>query len=207
MCRAATRRVRRRSSSSRHRRRPDVQDASTTLRLSSARKTSAGSSPRNPLCTFGGSSRGPGTGVAPRSWFSEVKSAFVRDQAPDSEKCLVFGDLLTGPARNWCRHLSRSTRSDGKGLAKSFQIQYCGRGVSVARQYYHARKRSDESPLEYLYRLNVDGLRAQLSITAGSTEARREHVDHFIETLDDRDLANQLALLRIPDADTLEETL
>ncbi|POM71576.1 LOW QUALITY PROTEIN: Hypothetical protein PHPALM_11843 [Phytophthora palmivora] len=27
-------------------------------------------------------------------------------------------------------------------------------GVPVARQYYHARKRSDESPLEYLYRLN-----------------------------------------------------
>ncbi|GMF22422.1 unnamed protein product [Phytophthora fragariaefolia] len=142
-----------------------------------------------------------------RSWFSKVKSAFVRDQAPDSEKCIVFGDLLTGPARNWYRQLSRSTRSDWKGLAKSFQIPYCGRGVSVARQYYHARKRSDESPLEYLYRLNVAGLRAQLSIKDGSTEARREHVDHFIETLEDRDLANQLALLRIPDADTLEETL
>ncbi|GMF33489.1 unnamed protein product [Phytophthora fragariaefolia] len=28
-----------------------------------------------------------------RSWFSKVKSAFMRDQAPDSEKCLVFGDL------------------------------------------------------------------------------------------------------------------
>ncbi|GMF46594.1 unnamed protein product [Phytophthora fragariaefolia] len=100
-----------------------------------------------------------------RSWFSKVKFAFVRDQAPDSEKCFVFGDLLARPARNWYWQLSRSTRCDWKGLAKSFQIQYCGRG------------------------------------------ARREHVDHFIETLDDRDLASQLALLRIPDADTLEETL
>ncbi|GMF29865.1 unnamed protein product [Phytophthora lilii] len=36
---------------------------------------------------------------------------------------------------------------------------------------------------------------------------RREHVEHFIETLDDRDLADQLALLRIPDADALEDTL
>ncbi|GMF41094.1 unnamed protein product [Phytophthora fragariaefolia] len=98
-----------------------------------------------------------------RSWFSKVKYPFVRDQAPDSEKCLVFGDVLTGPARNWYRQLSRSTRSDWKGLAKRFQIQYCGRGVSVARQYYHARKRSDESP-EYLYRLNVVGLWTQLSI-------------------------------------------
>ncbi|GMF44442.1 unnamed protein product [Phytophthora fragariaefolia] len=37
--------------------------------------------------------------------------------------------------------------------------------------------------------------------------ARREHAEHFIETLDDRDLADQLALLRIPDANTLEEVL
>uniref|UniRef100_H3H647 Retrotransposon gag domain-containing protein n=1 Tax=Phytophthora ramorum TaxID=164328 RepID=H3H647_PHYRM len=142
-----------------------------------------------------------------RSWFGKLKSAFVRDQAPDGEKCLVFGDLLTGPARNWYRQLSRTTRGNWKSLSKNFQTQYCGRGVSVARQYYHARKRSDESPLEYLHRLNVAGLRAQLSIKDESIEVRREHVDHFIETLDDRDLASQLALLRIPDADTLEETL
>ncbi|POM72278.1 LOW QUALITY PROTEIN: Hypothetical protein PHPALM_11032, partial [Phytophthora palmivora] len=92
-----------------------------------------------------------------RAWLNKVKSAFVRDQAPDEEK-----------------------------------------------QYYHARKRSDESPLEYLYRLNVAGLRAHLQIKDGPAEVRREHVEHFIETLDDRDLADHLALLRIPDADTLE---
>ncbi|KAJ8546781.1 hypothetical protein ON010_g11455 [Phytophthora cinnamomi] len=142
-----------------------------------------------------------------RSWISKVKSAFVRDQAPDEEKCLVIGDLLTGPARNWYHQLSRTTRSSCKDLHQSFQIQYCGRGVSVARQYCHARQRSGESPLKYLHRLNVDGLRARLQVTDGSPDVRREHVEHFIETLDDRDLADQFALLRIPDADTLEEVL
>ncbi|KAE9283449.1 hypothetical protein PF001_g22846 [Phytophthora fragariae] len=142
-----------------------------------------------------------------RSWVGKVKSAFVRDQAPDEEKCLVFGYLLTGPARNWYRQLNRTTRSTWKDLFQSFQVQYCGRGVSVARQSYHARKRSDESPLEYLHRLNVAGLRARIQVKYGPSEVRREHVDHFIETLDDRDLADQLALLRIPDADTLEEVL
>ncbi|KAJ8559137.1 hypothetical protein ON010_g8310 [Phytophthora cinnamomi] len=111
-----------------------------------------------------------------RSWISKVKSAFVRDQAPDEEKCLVIGDLLTG---SW------------KDQHQSFQIQYCGRGVSVARQYYHARKRSDESPLEYLYHHNVAGLRARLQVKDGSTDVRREHVEYFIEMLDDRDLADQ----------------
>ncbi|POM72519.1 Hypothetical protein PHPALM_10752, partial [Phytophthora palmivora] len=142
-----------------------------------------------------------------RSWLGKAKSAFVRDQAPDSEKCLVFGDLLTGPARNWYRQLSRSTRSNWKELLGSFQTQYCGRGVSVARQYYHARKRSDESPLEYLHRLNVAGMRAKLQIKDGPGATRREHVEHFIETLDDRELADQLALLRLADAEVLEETL
>ena len=35
-----------------------------------------------------------------RSWMIKLKSAILRDQAPDEEKCFVFGDLLTGPARN-----------------------------------------------------------------------------------------------------------
>ncbi|EGZ23324.1 hypothetical protein PHYSODRAFT_263366 [Phytophthora sojae] len=142
-----------------------------------------------------------------RAWVSKVRLAFVRDQAPDDEKCLVFGDLLTGPARNWCRQLSRTTRTTWKDLLQSFQLQYCGRGVSVARQYYHARKRSDESPLEYLHRLNVADLRTRLQVKDGPPDVHREHVEHFIETLDDRDLADQFALLRIPDADTLEEVL
>ncbi|KAE8976223.1 hypothetical protein PR002_g25372 [Phytophthora rubi] len=117
-----------------------------------------------------------------RSWVGKVKSAFIHDQASDEEN-------------TW------------KDLFQSFQVQYCGRGVSVARQYYHARKRSDESPLEDLHRLNVAGLRARVQVKDGPSEVRREHVDHFIETLDDRDLADQLALLRVPDADTLEEVL
>ena len=35
-----------------------------------------------------------------RTWLSTVKTAFTRDQAPDDEKCRVFGGLLTGPAQN-----------------------------------------------------------------------------------------------------------
>ncbi|GMF20526.1 unnamed protein product [Phytophthora fragariaefolia] len=97
--------------------------------------------------------------------------------------------------------------SNWKCLLEGFLVQYCGRVVSVARQYYHARKRSDESPLEYLHRLNVAGMRAKLPIKDGSAAAHREHVEHFIETLNDRELADQLALLRLADADVLEDTL
>ncbi|POM61331.1 LOW QUALITY PROTEIN: hypothetical protein PHPALM_29669 [Phytophthora palmivora] len=65
--------------------------------------------------------------------------------------------------------------------------------IGVARQYYHARRRPEESPLDYLYRLNVAGLRAKLKIKDGNAKDRREH----IETLEDQDLADRLTLLRL----------
>ncbi|GMF45628.1 unnamed protein product [Phytophthora fragariaefolia] len=150
-----------------------------------------------------------------QSFFDTAMERFLKEQQQASSNLLAAApgpaDSKLSGAQNLDMKSVGSAHShlsnDWKGLAKSFQTQYFGRGVSVARQYYHARKRSDDSPLESLYRLNVAGLRAQLSIKDGSTEARREPVDHFIETLEDRDLVNQLALLRIPEADTLEETL
>ncbi|OWY95992.1 LOW QUALITY PROTEIN: reverse transcriptase, partial [Phytophthora megakarya] len=142
-----------------------------------------------------------------RAWISKVKSVFMRDQASDDEKCLTFAELLAGSAKDWYRQLSRTTRNKWSDLLHSFQIQYCGLGVSVARQYYHMRRRSDESPLDYLYRLHVAGLRARLKIKDGSAKERREHVDHYIETLEDEDLAERLTLLRLTDADDLEDVL
>ncbi|OWY96909.1 LOW QUALITY PROTEIN: hypothetical protein PHMEG_00032701 [Phytophthora megakarya] len=53
------------------------------------------------------------------------------------------------------------------------------------------------APLEYRYRLNVVALRAKLKIKDGNPKARREHVDHYIETLGDPELADRLTLLRL----------
>ncbi|OWZ12351.1 hypothetical protein PHMEG_00014508 [Phytophthora megakarya] len=92
-------------------------------------------------------------------------------------------------------------------LLESFQTQYGGLGMSVAWQYYHTRKRSEETPLDYLYRLNVAALRAKLKIKDGTPKALREHVDHYIETLGDPELADRLTLLRLADVDELEEVL
>jgi hypothetical protein len=142
-----------------------------------------------------------------RGWISKVKSAFTRDQATDEEKCLTLADLLTGPAKNWYRQLGRSTRTKWSDLLRSLRKQYCGLGVSVAWQYYHACKRSEETSLEYLHRLNVAGMRARLKIKDGNAKARLEHVEHFIDTLGDPDLADQLAMLRLSDADRLEDVL
>ncbi|ETO70206.1 hypothetical protein F444_13291 [Phytophthora nicotianae P1976] len=102
-----------------------------------------------------------------RAWIGKVKSAFVRDQAPDDEKCLVLGGLFTGPVRN-CSGDSASRSRDNTTM----------RGSAL-----------------------------KLRVKSGPSNVRREHIEHFIETLDDRDQADQLALLRISGADALEEVL
>ncbi|OWZ01918.1 hypothetical protein PHMEG_00026618 [Phytophthora megakarya] len=125
-----------------------------------------------------------------RAWIGKVKSAFQRDQATEEEKCLTFADLMVGPAKNGHRQLCRTTKTKWADLLESFQTQYCNLGMSVAWQYYHARKRSEETPLDYLYRLNVAALRAKHKIKDGNQKVRREHIDHYIETLGDPELAD-----------------
>uniref|UniRef100_A0AAV1TP89 CCHC-type domain-containing protein n=1 Tax=Peronospora matthiolae TaxID=2874970 RepID=A0AAV1TP89_9STRA len=50
-------------------------------------------------------------------------------------------------------------------------------------------------------------MRAKIHVKDGNVADRREHVEHYIETLDDHDLAKQLTLLRLDDVLTLELTL
>ncbi|OWZ08720.1 hypothetical protein PHMEG_00018690 [Phytophthora megakarya] len=145
--------------------------------------------------------------VRARAWIGKVKSAFQWDQAIEEEKYLTFADLMVGSAKNWYRQLNRTTKTKWADLLESSPAQYCDLGMSVAWQYYHARKRSEETPLDYLYRLNVAALRAKLKIKGGNPKARREHVDHYIETFGDPELADRLTLLRLADVDKLEAEL
>ncbi|OWZ12946.1 hypothetical protein PHMEG_00013817 [Phytophthora megakarya] len=71
-------------------------------------------------------------------------------------------------------------------------------GSAKNRQYYHTRRRTDDSTLNYLYRLNV---RARFKIKDGNAEDRRVHVDHSLETLEDEDLA-ELRPFQIQAADS-----
>ncbi|OWZ05141.1 hypothetical protein PHMEG_00022824 [Phytophthora megakarya] len=130
-----------------------------------------------------------------RAWIGKVRSAFQRNQATEEEKCLTFADPMVVSAKNWHRQLSRTTKTKWADLRESFQTQYCGLGIS------------EETPLDYLYRLNVAALRAKLKIKDENPKARREHVDHYIETLGDPELADRLTLLRLADVDELEEGL
>ena len=82
--------------------------------------------------------------------------------------------------------------------------------MCVARQYYLARKRSEETPLDYLHRLNVVAKHAKIAITKerlATSATRREHVEYFLTTMDGHDLAKQLTLLRSMYIDKMKENL
>ncbi|OWZ05282.1 hypothetical protein PHMEG_00022658 [Phytophthora megakarya] len=70
-----------------------------------------------------------------------------------------------GSARPSCWIREEQIHNKWSDLLRSFQIQYCGFVVSVARQNYHTRRGADESPLDYLYRPNMAGLSARLKVT------------------------------------------
>ena len=78
-------------------------------------------------------------------------------------------------------------------------------GISVGRRYYQARKRLNETSMEYLFRLNVAAIRSKILIRDGSLAIRKKHVNHYIGTLNDRDPVRMLTMLRLGDADDLKE--
>jgi hypothetical protein len=125
--------------------------------------------------------------------------------AQPSQDCALFGDLMAGPARQLYLQLIRNVKKSWSDLMEQFRIQYCGKGVLMASRYYHATKRPDETPLEYLYRLNVAGI----GYGYGSAVEKREHVELFINTLgsSEQELSSRLALMEVPDAATLEKKL
>ncbi|KAE9114195.1 hypothetical protein PF007_g10470 [Phytophthora fragariae] len=69
--------------------------------------------------------------------------------------------------------------------------------------------RPDETPLDYLYRLNVTGLRTNVPYADGSTEEKRGHVEHFIRTLNtqEAEFASRLTLMEVADSEALEKKL
>ncbi|GMF63900.1 unnamed protein product [Phytophthora fragariaefolia] len=143
------------------------------------------------------------------AWLNRLKSAARRDAMTGEEVCAPFSDLMNGPARQWYLQLSKKVRKTWPDLMEQFRIQYCGKGISMASRYYHAAKHADETPLEYLYRLNVAGLRANIPYMDGTAEEKREHVELLINTLEhqEEELASRLTLMEVPDSVALEKKL
>jgi hypothetical protein len=126
-----------------------------------------------------------------RSWLSTVRSAFRRDQLTPGEACLHFPDLLSDHAKNWYRQLPKDIRRSWPSLQEAFEDEYCGSSMAPLQKYYLMSRKSSETPLDYLYRLNVQAIEAGVSYETFKAQA---HIKHFIMTCDDANLARHFSL-------------
>ena len=85
-------------------------------------------------------------------------------------------------------------------------VQYGRYGMSSRRRYYHLRRQSKRPRYNICTSQMWQG-RAKVAFRDRSPACQREHVEHFINTLDDRELEKQLTLLRLHDANTMENFL
>ncbi|KAJ0391433.1 hypothetical protein ATCC90586_011285 [Pythium insidiosum] len=140
-----------------------------------------------------------------KSWLSSVRAAFRRDQLTPGEACMQFPELLTDRAKTWYRQLSRETRKSWPDLQKAFELEYCGLAITAQQKYYELRRKSSEEPLDYLYRMNVQAMEAKIDYA--QVDTGRFHVQHFINTCEDPDLARQLGGLRLTSEADLRDVL
>ncbi|KAJ0390453.1 hypothetical protein P43SY_011319 [Pythium insidiosum] len=140
-----------------------------------------------------------------KAWLSSVRAAFRRDPFTDGECCLHLPDLLSDRSKTWYRQLPRTVRADWGRLQAEFEQEYCGATVTPQQRYFEMRRRPNEEPIDYLYRLNVQAREAGLAYDR--PENARPHVRQFISSCEDPELARQLAGLRLSNEEELRDVL
>ncbi|POM62869.1 hypothetical protein PHPALM_27917 [Phytophthora palmivora] len=99
-----------------------------------------------------------------------------------NEWCLAFELRLQDGALQWYRQLPRKT---------------------LAR-YYSAKRKDKEHVSDYLNRLNGYARNAGVQFENGGRDAK-DHVEHFLDTCDDRGLEERLCHVRVKDSYDLED--
>jgi hypothetical protein len=143
-----------------------------------------------------------------RGWLTRLSRAGRREQFTADEMLDLFTDNLVGTARNWFKQLPKQIRRSWSLTLEQFQIQYYDRGTVDPEKYYGLHRRGDETPFEYLYRLNVAAKEAKICYGAnGSAQEQRNHVHRFFNSVDDADLVRTLVIRDIRTAKELESAL
>ncbi|OWY92667.1 LOW QUALITY PROTEIN: hypothetical protein PHMEG_00038241 [Phytophthora megakarya] len=123
------------------------------------------------------------------------------------------------PPNDWCmtfelrrslvlyRQLPRKTRRTWKLLSDAFIKYYCSKSNQPAKARYYSAKREDkEHVCDYLNRPNGYARNAGVQFENGGREAKG-HVEHFLDTCDDRGLEERLCHVRVKDIHDLEDMI
>ncbi|OWY97219.1 LOW QUALITY PROTEIN: hypothetical protein PHMEG_00032309 [Phytophthora megakarya] len=130
-----------------------------------------------------------------RTFIYEMKETHT----PPNDWCMAFELSLQDGALHWYRQLSRKTRP-----IDAFIKYYCSKfNQSAKARYYSAKRKDKEHVCDYLNWLNGYARNAGVQFENGGREAK-DHVEHFLDTCDDRGLEERLCHVRVKDIHDLE---
>ncbi|KAE9035907.1 hypothetical protein PR002_g7330 [Phytophthora rubi] len=126
---------------------------------------------------------------------------------PPNPWCVAFELGLHDGAQHWYLQLSCKTKHTWSLLSQAFIKYYCAEFTRPAKvRYYSAKRDGEEHVCDYLNRLNGYARNAGVHFEDGGRDAKH-HVEHFLDTCDDRDLEERLCHLRIRDIHELEDMI
>ncbi|KAF1779683.1 hypothetical protein GQ600_13196 [Phytophthora cactorum] len=108
---------------------------------------------------------------------------------------------------HWFRQLPKKTKRTWKLLSNAFIRYYCSQFTQTAlSRYYSAKRERSEHLCDYLNRLNGYARNARLQFEKGGRDAK-EHVQQFLVTCGDDNMAESLYHTRVNDIHELEEII
>ncbi|OWY93738.1 hypothetical protein PHMEG_00036755 [Phytophthora megakarya] len=126
---------------------------------------------------------------------------------PPNDWPMAFELSLQDGALYWYRQLPRKTRRPWKLLSDALIKYYCSKfNQSAKARYYSAKREDEEHVCDYLNRLNGYARNAGVQFENGGREAK-DHVEHFLDSCDDRGLEERLCHVRVKDIHDLKDMI
>ncbi|KAE9163911.1 hypothetical protein PF004_g29997 [Phytophthora fragariae] len=123
---------------------------------------------------------------------------------PPNAWCVAFELSLYDGAQHWYRQLPRKTKRTWTLLSQAFIKYYCAESTrSAMARYYSAKRFGKDHGCDYLNRLNGYARNAGVQFEGDGRDAKH-HVEHFLDTCNDRGLEECLCHVRVSDIYELE---
>ncbi|KAE8974516.1 hypothetical protein PR001_g25967 [Phytophthora rubi] len=132
-------------------------------------------------------------------WLRTFVYGMKATHKPPNTWCVAFELSLHDGAQHWYRQLPRKTKRTWTLLSQAFIKYYCAEFTRSAKvRYYTAKRYGKEHVCDYLKRLNGYARNAGVQFESDGRDANH-HVEHFLDTCDDRGLEECLCHVRVSD--------
>ncbi|KAE8954030.1 hypothetical protein PR002_g32198 [Phytophthora rubi] len=138
-----------------------------------------------------------------RSWWERFVSMSVQGGWTDKMKISELKIKTSSAVRNWRDQLSKHVQNDWKRLSREFKRKYLKARTSESERYYTMRQKSNESAMEFFYRLNEAAVKAGIRYKKGKRDSAH-HIKRFIKNLRDQQLKAILRNTRFHNLDDLD---